>query len=133
MRKQTCIGQYFAVTADARDNRSKQIKRLHDESLYCYKLKFFRYKHDELPEPAHIRTYWHFMKLTLPSTSPLNVRTFAAIMKRRGLSIKELRLLSFKMHEGDQQAHFQGLDAAGVIQSLFSEDELAFAAAQVLA
>ena len=129
---QTLIKQYFVASADARDTRTKQIRRLHDEALHSYKLRFLRYKLGEVSEPAQKRTYWYFMKLTLPSTHPLNPETFSKIVSGRSLPLADLRQLSFKVYEIYKENEFNKLSAVGVLEFIFSPEELAFAAAQTL-
>lgn len=130
---QTQIKQYFVASADARDTRTKQIARLHDEGLHSYKLRFFRYKVGNIPEPGERRTFWYFMKLTLPSSHPLNVVTFNKIIRRRGLSLTNLRLLNLKLYETCQETDFNSMSMVDVLHYIFSEEELRFADAQVLA
>lgn len=127
---QTQIKQYFVASADARDTRTKQFRRLHDEGLHSYKLRFLRYKVSEVPEPAKRRTFWYFMKLTLPNTHPLNVETFTKIMSRRCLPLADLRLLNFKVFEICLEGEFNELYSMGVLKLLFNQEELDFAAAQ---
>ncbi len=127
MAAQLPITAYFPAVS--LDSKGLQIKRLHSECLLSYKLCFFGYDAKHIPCDADKRTYWFFIDATLPINHPLNPRTFRRILFSRHLTLGELKVLSCKFYDDDEDFRALSLDA--LLARVFSEQELLFAANEV--
>jgi hypothetical protein len=124
---QTHLHEFFEVTADSRDTKSKQIERLYTEALYCYKLRLFRYDVDNIPAAVDRRTMWYLLELTLARQHCLNPSTFQLIIQRRGLTAQKLRETSFNMWMDNKDGQFDQLSSVAVLNLIFSPAERALA------
>lgn len=111
------------------DSKAKEIRRLHSECLYAYKLRVFNYSHESLPEDKDKRAFWFFMDLSLPATHPMHPETFRKIFIARPLSLSGLKQLSYKFWMDDAMQGFDELSRSALFALIFSKDELALAAA----
>ena len=112
------------------DSKRYQMDRLHSECLLAYKLRFFKYRFDNIPDVGQRRLYWYFMDASLHTDHPLHPQTFRKIIISRSLSFHALQSLDYRLWLQYTEVDFNNISSTAVLSMLFTLQELAFAASE---
>lgn len=124
---QTLINGHFCLIHE-HNSRDYQLARLHSELLQSFKIKYFAYECQNVPEDIDQPAMWFDFSNRLRENHPLSAHTFHIIMLRRNYTLPELQRLSWRYWDRTHRDAFDTWSLQRFVTEVFSHDELSYCA-----
>jgi hypothetical protein len=127
---QTLINGHFRPVHE-HNSEDYQLARLHSELVHSFKIKYFAYDCQNVPEDIDQPAMWFDFPNRLRESHPLNAHTFQLLMDRRNYTLPELQRLSWRYWERPLRDAFVTWSLQRFMSEVFSHDELSFCATRM--